>query len=449
MRDPREAEVGEPGLARAEQGAAAADLEILLGELEAVRRGDHRLEPVVGTLRQLLLGAGDEQAERLLGPAPDAAAQLVQLGEPEPVRLLHDHDRRVRDVDADLDHRRRDEHVELPRLEAGHQVAPLGRLQPPVHAADAEALQLAGPQLLGLLLGGARCRRRRLLDQRADDVCLPALREVGAQARVRLGAALVGDPGGDDRLAARRRLRDLAHREVAVDRERERARDRRRGHVQDMRRAALDERRALLDAEAVLLVDDRDGEVAELEALLDQRVRADDDVRLPAHLRLDRAGDERAADAELHADPLDREEVLLGERLGRRHQRALAARLDRAQERVERDDRLARADVALEQALHRRRAREVGVDLCDRLLLVLGQLERERSAVALDQLAGRRQRRGDLLARARPFAARARAGARAARRRRAAAGPARPRRASAAGERRRARLLGAEARAPP
>ena len=80
--------------------------------------------------------------------------------------------------------------------------------------------------------------------------------------------------------------------------------------------------------------------------------------------------------------PLDREEVLLGERLGRRHQRALAARLDRAQERVERDDRLAGADVALEQALHRRRAREVGVDLGDRLLLVLGQLERQRGAVA-------------------------------------------------------------------
>ena len=35
---------------------------------------------------------------------------------------------------------------------------------------------------------------------------------------------------------------------------------------------------ALLDAEAVLLVDDRDREVAQLDALLDQRVRADDDV---------------------------------------------------------------------------------------------------------------------------------------------------------------------------
>ena len=52
-------------------------------------------------------------------------------------------------------------------------------------------------------------------------------------------------------------------------------------------------------------------------------------------------------------------------------------------------------DVALEQALHRRRAREVAVDLSDRLLLVLGQLERERGAVALDQLARLGQRLGE------------------------------------------------------
>ena len=87
------------------------------------------------------------------------------------------------------------------------------------------------------------------------------------------------------------------------------------------------------------------------------------------------------------------EEVLLGERLGRRHQRALAAVLDRAQQRVERDDRLARADVALQQPLHRHRALEVGVDLARRLLLVRRERERQRLAVALDQLAGRAERR--------------------------------------------------------
>ena len=98
-------------------------------------------------------------------------------------------------------------------------------------------------------------------------------------------------------------------------------------------------------------------------------------------------------DAELCADALDRQEVLLGERLGRRHQRALPPVLDGAQERVERDDRLAGADVALQQPLHRRRALEIDVDLAHDLLLVRRERERQRLAVALDQLAGLAERR--------------------------------------------------------
>ena len=37
--------------------------------------------------------------------------------------------------------------------------------------------------------------------------------------------------------------------------------------------------RALLDAEPMLLVDDGDRDVAQVDALLDQRVRADEDLR--------------------------------------------------------------------------------------------------------------------------------------------------------------------------
>jgi hypothetical protein len=174
--------------------------------------------------------------------------------------------------------------------------------------------------------------------------------------------------------------------------------------VQDVRDAALGQRRALLDAEPVLLVDDRDREVGEPDLLLDQRVGADRDLRLSAGdprsrgrvlLRGQGAREQHERDVELGADPLDRQEVLLGERLGRRHQRALPAGLDRTQQRVERHDRLPGADVALEQPRHGRRAGEVGVDLRDRPLLVLRQLERQRRPVAGDELARRRQRRGD------------------------------------------------------
>ncbi len=62
-----------PDWRRAEQLPLAADLEVALGELEAVGRRDHRLEPLAGDVGQLLLRAGDEQAVRLLGTAADAA----------------------------------------------------------------------------------------------------------------------------------------------------------------------------------------------------------------------------------------------------------------------------------------------------------------------------------------------------------------------------------------
>ena len=138
------------------------------------------------------------------------------------------------------------------------------------------------------------------------------------------------------------------------------------------------QRGPLLDAEAMLLVDDGDGERAELDRLLDERVRADRQVGFarrerPQRGRVLRPGNrarhEHAADAELEADRLDRQEVLLRKRLRRRHQGGLVATLDGAEQRVERDDGLAGADVALQEPLHRHVLREVAVDVGDDPLL--------------------------------------------------------------------------------
>ncbi len=146
----------------------------------------------------------------------------------------------------------------------------------------------------------------------------------------------------------------------------------------------------------MLLVDDGDGHVVEVDALLDQRVRADEDLRLGG-IALDGARQECDRDTQLQARLLEREEVLLRERLGRGHQHAALAGLDRAQERVQGDDGLAGADLALEQALHRGRLCEVGVDLLDRTFLMGRELEGKRRAVAGDQVAGLAERRGLLL----------------------------------------------------
>ena len=55
-----------------------------------------------------------------MAAAADAAAQLVQLRDAEAVGVEDDHDGGVGDVDADLDDRRGDEHVDAPGREVGH-----------------------------------------------------------------------------------------------------------------------------------------------------------------------------------------------------------------------------------------------------------------------------------------------------------------------------------------
>ncbi len=81
--------------------------------------------------------------------------------------------------------------------------------------------------------------------------------------------------------------------------------------------------------------------------------------------------------------------MLLGKGLRRGHERALSSGLDGAQERMQCDDRLARPHVALQQALHRNLAVEVVVDLGYRALLIRGQREGKRVAIAREEVAGR------------------------------------------------------------
>ena len=69
--------------------------------------------------------------------AADAPAQLVQLADAEALGALDEHDRRVGDVDADLDDRRRDEHVGLAGGERRHRLLLLARAHLAVQQRDA------------------------------------------------------------------------------------------------------------------------------------------------------------------------------------------------------------------------------------------------------------------------------------------------------------------------
>ena len=139
-------------------------------------------------------------------------------------------------------------------------------------------------------------------------------------------------------------------------------------------RAFHAQREALVHAEAMLLVDDREAEIARTRTsswnsacvptaiCVSPPATASSASRLLLRLRRPPASHATLTPSGAsHARELAI--VLLGEDLGGRHDRDLAAVLDRLQRGERRDDGLAAADVALQQALHRMRLREVALDL--------------------------------------------------------------------------------------
>src|SRR5437763_3816348 len=97
----RELEVREARLALVHDRARAPEFEVFLRQLEAVGDGGDDLEPCPG-LRPLLLGLLEDTRQQEAGarratPA-DPAAELVELREPEALRVLDEHDGGVRHV---------------------------------------------------------------------------------------------------------------------------------------------------------------------------------------------------------------------------------------------------------------------------------------------------------------------------------------------------------------
>ena len=231
-----------------------------------------------------------------------------------------------------------------PRLNGRHDGVALGGLELAVHHRDAHVAEGPGLQPLSLGHRGRGGDGLRLLDGRAHHVDLPALGELLAHELVAgLALRLVDEPR-DDRLPAGRRAGDDRHVEVAVHGERQGARDGRGGHVQDVRRAAValaapHERVALLDAEAMLLVDDEQAEAREGRrppgaaracrsrgrvsplAMRSQRLAS-----LGGGQRRREQLDRRAVAERAARDGLG---VLRGEGLGGRHERALQPGLGR------------------------------------------------------------------------------------------------------------------------
>ena len=177
-------------------------------------------------------------------PAAHSAAQLMQLTEAEAIRILHQHQGRVRNVDANFDHRCRDQHVDLPGDHLLHHEILVGGLHFSVDTADPELRKLQ-TELLRILHGGEKllpaersvCRGIRILfilHLRADDKDLTALAAQLPDECQQTRVVSAPDAEGIDGLPAGGKFVQRGQCQIPVDDQGQRAGDRGRRHDIDV-----------------------------------------------------------------------------------------------------------------------------------------------------------------------------------------------------------------------
>ncbi len=382
----------------AQQLACAADLQIVGGERKAgaeIFERRNGLQPLGRILGHQLGMRGEQVGIGLVVGAADPAPQLVQLGQAQMIRPVHDDGVGAWHVDAGLDDGGADQQVEALVVEVRHHPLELPLAHLAVGDADARLRHQLGKI------------RRTLLDALhvvVQVVDLTATLQFPQHrlahhrrlvlAHEGLDSQALGGRGGDDG-----EIPHARHRHV----EGTRNGGRREGediHVGAQRLDLL----LLAHPEAMLLVDDEQAQILEGELGAQQLVGADDDVHLAlGHLLHHRALLLGGAEAAQHLDPhrpvgeavAEVVIVLLGQEGGGHQHGHLLAAMHGHKRRPHRHLGLAKAHVAAHQPVHALGLTHVAEHSIDGVELIVGLLEREASgklaiglAVVLEGKAG-------------------------------------------------------------
>ena len=148
--DAGDVETRHAALPRAEHVAFAAQLQIFLGDAETVFGLAHDGETCFR--RNTERRAVEQETARARSATADAATQLVQLRQPETLRVLDHHHARFRHIDADLDHGGGDQEPGPPGGKLLHGMILLHAAHPAVDQTDGRAKALL--QILEAVLGG-------------------------------------------------------------------------------------------------------------------------------------------------------------------------------------------------------------------------------------------------------------------------------------------------------
>ena len=282
--------------------ALVAQTQVQLGERKAIRGFFERLQTILRRRRAAVaLGVRHNQAGARHAATAHAAAQLVQGRQAKALTVLDDHDGSVRHVDAHLDHRSRDEHVNLATLEGVDHAILLPRRHAAVKALDGkprqrqtQAVELGcrivqrhGDGYAALIVAGNTGHVFQLigrvtrLHERANHVGLLTLFVCLADGAIGEVAARLGENTRRHASARDGPMTDDARVQIAVDRKRQRTRDGRCRHNEQIGTGALRAQGvALADAKPVLFIDDHERQMLERNVIRKHRMGAKEDVEL-------------------------------------------------------------------------------------------------------------------------------------------------------------------------
>ena len=204
-------------LLRSFQVAGTAELQVRLGNFEAVVRLTHDVDAAFGVLREFVLR--HENAVALVCTATYPAPQLVQLCQSESFGILNHHHRGIRHIHAHLNDCRGHEDIYLSTHETLHHGIFLRRFHLAVHLGNLQVwedfaeLRVAVLEVLHIYL-------LALFDEWIDHIHLPSLLDFRTDTSVQRLWLLCPEVSCLYGLAAGRQLVDNADVEVAVERHR-------------------------------------------------------------------------------------------------------------------------------------------------------------------------------------------------------------------------------------
>ena len=257
-----------------EQITRAANIEIMACQAEPRPKrieGLQHLEPLFGICRNRLFGRQGKIAECPDFRAPDTAAQLIKLRQPEHIRTMHKHGIRGRNIKAGFNDRRTDQHVILTVIKGSHNIVELARR----HLSMGNDIFHLRHIFLEIFF-----RLGQISNTRTDIKALPAA-IMFAQDRLAQDNRIERHDESPHRQPVYGRGRNQRHFAYARQRKLQGARDRRCSQGQHMHIGAqLLEPLFMRNAEMLLFIDNYQAEIFEFHILGKQGVGADHDIDL-------------------------------------------------------------------------------------------------------------------------------------------------------------------------